>query len=127
MSKSLDESRADLRLALADLAEAFGYVLRDWTEGLFFWALRARQEAQNEIASFRTAECSFCEDAGCAVCGMEEDAWADPSSDPVGDVARAAKQLREVDRTTFGACHTDGNCCGPGSYCCAHNAPHDHE
>jgi hypothetical protein len=24
-------------------------------------------------------------------------------------------------------CHTDGNCCGPGSYCCAHNAPHAHD
>lgn len=28
---------------------------------------------------------------------------------------------------TFGPCHTDGNCCGPGSYCCANNAPHTHD
>lgn len=27
---------------------------------------------------------------------------------------------------TFGPCHTDGNCCGPGSYCCTNNAPHKH-
>jgi hypothetical protein len=24
------------------------------------------------------------------------------------------------------SCHTDGNCCGPGSYCCQNNAPHEH-
>jgi len=26
----------------------------------------------------------------------------------------------------FGPCHTDGNCCGAGSYCCKNNAPHTH-
>lgn len=27
----------------------------------------------------------------------------------------------------FGPCHTDGDCCGPGSYCCAHTGSHTHD
>lgn len=26
----------------------------------------------------------------------------------------------------FGPCHTDGDCCGPGSECCANTGPHEH-
>lgn len=26
----------------------------------------------------------------------------------------------------MGPCHTDGACCGPGSYCCVHTGPHEH-
>lgn len=26
----------------------------------------------------------------------------------------------------MGPCHTDGTCCGPGSYCCRYTAPHEH-
>ncbi len=27
---------------------------------------------------------------------------------------------------TFGPCCTNGDCCGPGSYCCANTGPHTH-
>lgn len=26
----------------------------------------------------------------------------------------------------MGPCHTDGNCCGPGSLCCQNTGPHEH-
>lgn len=28
---------------------------------------------------------------------------------------------------TFGPCCTGGDCCGPGSYCCANTGPHNHD
>ena len=27
----------------------------------------------------------------------------------------------------FGPCCTGGDCCGPGSYCCANTGPHTHD